>query len=191
VKDSISVIPLDSARLCARILERESAAEAELIDRFLPRVRTLVAIRTRDRDAVDDLGQEIMLEALCALRREMPRDPERLAAFVFGIARNRVNDHFRRESKLQTDDLSAAAAITDGILTREREMLDDARRGIEALDERDREVLDLSFSEGMEPSEIAHQLSIPAATVRQRKARAIKRLSERLSRRGDGGRLLR
>jgi RNA polymerase sigma factor (sigma-70 family) len=180
-------LAFDPGSLCARILKGDPAAEAELIDRFLPRVRAMVAIRTGDRDAAEDLGHEIMIEALCALRRETPREPAMLPAFVFGISRNLINGHVRTKIRHRNGDLSLAESIPAGnAIAREREMVDDARREIESLDAPDREVLDLSFSEGMEPAEIALRLRIPAATVRQRKARALKRLLERLSRKRPG-----
>ena len=173
----------DPAGLCARILKGDPAAEAELVERFLPRVRAMIAIRTNDRDARDDLGHEVMLAALSALRVEMPRNPEMLAGFVFGVARNVVNGDIRRRGRRRTEELSAARSIPgSGVSTREEEMLQDARREIERLDAVDREVLGLTLTEGLEPAEIAQRLSLPAATVRQRKARAIARLIERLSR---------
>jgi RNA polymerase sigma factor (sigma-70 family) len=148
----------------------------------------MVGVRTNDRGAIDDLGQSVMLAALCALRREMPRNPEILPSFIFGIARNLVNDYFRRLGRERTEDLSAAESIPDrDVLTREREMIQDARREIERLDSADREVLELTLTEGLEPNEIAERLGLPGATVRQRKSRAIARLIERLSRRRGSG----
>ncbi len=172
------------AELCARVLRGDAAAEAELVERFLPRVRTMVAVRTGDRNSIDDLSHEVILAALCSLRAEMPRNPEMLAGFIFGIARNIVNGHFRKVAREKTEELTAAESIPDrDVLTREREMIQDARREIERLDETDREVLGLTLTEGLEPSEIADRLGLPSATVRQRKSRAMARLMERLSRR--------
>ncbi len=173
----------DPAELCARILKGDATAEAELIERFLPRLRAMIAMRMNDRDAMDDLGNEVMLAALCALRDEMPRNPEMLAGFIFGIARNVVNGDIRRRSRRRTEELSAARSIPDSsAITRETEMIQDARREIERLDAADREVLGLTLTEGLEPAEIAERLGVPSATVRQRKSRAIGRLIERLSR---------
>jgi RNA polymerase sigma factor (sigma-70 family) len=143
----------------------------------------MVAVRTNEPGAVDDLAHEVMLAALCTLREQMPRNPETLPAFVFGIARNVVSSYFRRQRRDRTVELSAAESIPDrNVLNREREILQDARREIERLDPADREVLHMTLTEGLEPIEIAQRLGMPAATVRQRKARAIKRLIERLSR---------
>ncbi len=144
----------------------------------------MVSVRTNDRHAIDDLSQSVMLAALCALRQEMPRNPEILPSFIFGIARNLVNDHFRRLSRNRTEDLSTAESIADtNVVTREREMIEDARREIERLDFSDRQILELTLTEGLEPNEIAERLGLPGATVRQRKSRAMKKLIDRLSRR--------
>jgi RNA polymerase sigma factor (sigma-70 family) len=106
-----------------------------------------------------------------------------LAGFIFGIARNVVIGDIRRRSRRRTEELSAARSIPDSsAITRETEMIQDARREIERLDAADREVLGLTLTEGLEPAEIAERLGVPSATVRQRKSRAIGRLIERLSR---------
>jgi hypothetical protein len=51
----------DPAQICARILRSDPEAERELVERFLPRVRTMLALRTSNRDAAEELGQEVML----------------------------------------------------------------------------------------------------------------------------------
>jgi RNA polymerase sigma factor (sigma-70 family) len=175
----------DSAELCVRLLNGDSSAESEFVTRFLPRVRSMIAARTGDREATQDLGQQVMLNAICSLRQQMPRNPDLLGAFVFGVTRNIVNGYFRDQTRHRMEDLAATETITDSaVLSRERGMIEDARHEIEKLDPADRQVLRLTLSEGMEPAEIAVKLRIPAATVRQRKSRAIQRLKDRLSRGG-------
>jgi len=54
----------------------------------------MIAMRIANRDAAEELSQEVMIAALCSLREGKAREPERLAAF--GIARNLANDYIRR-----------------------------------------------------------------------------------------------
>jgi RNA polymerase sigma-70 factor (ECF subfamily) len=148
----------------------------------------MIGARVPNPAAVDDLAQEAILAALTSLRAQMPLNPENPGAYLYGVAKNVVNAHFRRQGRERTEELGLAESIPDhNVVTRERELVRDARREIERLDGADREVLDLTLIEGLEPTEIAARLGIAAATVRQRKSRAMKRLIERLSLRSRPG----
>ncbi len=166
----------DPAQLCTRILQSDPDAERELVERFLPRVRTMIAVRTSDRDAADELAQDVMLAALCALREGKAREPERLTAFLFGIARNLANDYIRRRSRDRCEQLTLAHDVAVSSRAAENERFEDARREIERLDSADREVLTLTLADGLEPAEIASKLGLSPDVVRQRKSRALKRL---------------
>jgi RNA polymerase sigma factor (sigma-70 family) len=177
----------DPAQICARILRSDPDAERELVERFLPRVRTMLALRTCDRDAADELGQEVMLAAICALREGKAREPERLTAFLFGIARNLANDYIRRRARDRSEPFSEAHDVAAPPYE-SSDRYDQARREIEQLDQMDRQVLSMTLADGLEPTEIAKRLGLSPETVRQRKSRALKRLLSRLnslSRRGQ------
>ena len=138
-------------------------------------MRTLIAICTADRYAAEEIAQKAMVEAICALHEGKAREPERLAGFLHGIARNLSNEYLRRRSLQRVKPVDAAgdAAVIDDA---ERARIDEARRGIERLEQLDRQVLKLSLADGLEPSAIAGKLGITAEGVRQRKSRALKRL---------------
>lgn len=170
----------DPVQLCERIRRSDREAERELIERFQPRVRTMLTVRTSDRDAAEEISQEVMMAALCALREGKAREPERLAAFVYGIARNLANDYVRRRTRERAEPLEAAGEVAAANDAEECERVAEARRGIERLEQLDREVLTLTLADGLEPSEIAGRLGISAEAVRQRKSRALKRLVAQL-----------
>ena len=85
--------------LAERIRGHEPSAEEELVRIFADRVRFFVLARTRDPEAARDLAQEVMLAVVRALRGEQLREPERLAGFVYGTARNLVNNYLRTRSR--------------------------------------------------------------------------------------------
>jgi RNA polymerase sigma-70 factor (ECF subfamily) len=162
----------------AGIAAGDAAAEAAFAAYFAPRVRAMLRARLRQADAVPDLTQDTLVAAILALRRGQLREPDRLPAFVHGVARNIVNNHLRgehRRSEAPLDDETAARL--PAIDTRE----DDERRGLvakglAAIAPADREVLQLTLVDGLHPREIAQRLSLSSDTVRQRKTRALKRL---------------
>jgi DNA-directed RNA polymerase specialized sigma24 family protein len=110
-------------RLVERIAAGEPAAEAELAERFDRRVRAMMAVRTRDRDAAQDLAQETLIAVLGALRQGQLREAERLPAFVHGTARNVLNNYFRRRQQ---------QPLAVRILARFREVVPSSRRLLRA-----------------------------------------------------------
>ena len=162
----------------AGIAAGDAAAEAAFAVYFAPRVRAMLRARLRQPDAVLDLSQDTLVASILALRKGQLREPDRLPAFVHGVARNIVNNHLRgehRRGEAPLDD--EIAARLPAIDARE----DDERRGLVAkglasIAPADREVLQLTLVDGLHPREIAQRLSLSSDTVRQRKTRALKRL---------------
>ena len=188
----MSSLPLsleEQAALVARLKVGDPDAEHQLVLLFRRRVQVMLEIRIRDREAARDLTQETMLAAVSALRDARLREPDRLAAFVYGIARNVANNYVRRRpgepvaAQLENEMLVADA---------EQEMLDRAQRALasralESLAKDDRDVLTLTLVDGLKPGEIATRLGLGVDVVRTRKSRALKRIIaeiERLSRTG-------
>jgi RNA polymerase sigma factor (sigma-70 family) len=174
----------DLARVAERIRDGDPSAEDELVRQFSDRVRMFVSMRTRDRELAHDLGQEIMMNVLTALRRGQLRDSERLAAFVFGTARNVVNNHFRtgrdeRFDPLPPEIASTAADQADEFEAAQRQSL--VRRALARVSRDDRVVLLLTLVDGLKPGEIAFQLGLTAEVVRARKSRALKRVVEQIT----------
>lgn len=174
----------DDERLVARIAAGDTAADAELAARFDARIRMMMAVRTRDREAARDLAQEAMIAALGALRKNQLRDPGRLAGFVYGIARNVLNNHFRqRQAQPVAVELTPESAWfvpEDDLESAERQRA--LRRGLTQLDAEDRAVLVMTLVDNLKPGEIARRLGLSAEVVRTRKSRALKRLTEHVQR---------
>jgi RNA polymerase sigma-70 factor (ECF subfamily) len=157
----------------------DSAAEEAFVARFLPLVRAMLITRARNPDIAQDLLQDVMLGAICALRKGQLRDPARLSWFVRGIARNHLNEHFRGKAR-QTASIEFPDRIPD--LSTQRDDAEMNRRetlalaGIERLDPTDKAILQLTLVDGMKPGKIAELLKLSSDVVRQRKLRATRRL---------------
>jgi RNA polymerase sigma-70 factor, ECF subfamily len=183
--DSAAIDPgqLDDAALARRIAGGDPRAEAELYRRLAPRVRFYGLRHLRDEHAAADLVQQVLLLTLERLRAGRLRRPEMLASFVLGTCRMTVLDlrrnHARRERLLETyaDDLPAGAAAAP--------RLDDERlrRCLDALPEREKTVLVLSFYDEQPAARVAAETGLSAANVRVIRHRAVKRLRDCL----DGG----
>jgi DNA-directed RNA polymerase specialized sigma subunit len=85
----------DNERLVRAIVAGDREAEKAFAERYLRPVKAMLLARSRNPDVAADLLQDVMIEAICALRRGQLREPAKLSSFVIAIARNRLNNHFR------------------------------------------------------------------------------------------------
>src|SRR6187200_1041658 len=87
---------VDDAALARRIIacapDRDRLAEAELCRRLGPRIRLYGLKHLRDKASAADLMQDVLVMVLQKLREGAVREPERVASFVLGTARQMVVD---------------------------------------------------------------------------------------------------
>jgi RNA polymerase sigma factor (sigma-70 family) len=192
--ESFSGQGLDPIAVCERIIQGDRVAETEFFIYYERRVRAFVAGRTRDRQMAEEVFQDIMVALLCTLREGRVREPEMLTAYVYGVARNQLMEHFRKRLRNRVEsipegmDFAAPHARHD-----ESERFHLAEREIAKLDHEDRRILSMTLVDGMKPGEIAITLRMTSEVVRQRKSRALKRLVAKLgfgSRSGTSLRLI-
>jgi len=176
-----ALTPEAQISLATRVCAGDGAAEDELALLFQKRVWLMVRSRVRDAETARDLSQEVLLAVVMALRQGKLREGARLAAFVYGTARNVVNGHFRAKPP-ECEPLLAetVACEADDVVQRvhERRVME---RLMKSLDATDRRILGLTLGEGLKPGEIAERLGLSPEVVRARKARAIKRAVEQMS----------
>jgi RNA polymerase sigma-70 factor, ECF subfamily len=166
--------------LAERIRHGDTSAETELVCEFTQRIFVMSLVRTHDRETAHELVQDVLMAVIGALRKGQLQDPDRLAAFVHGTARNLINNRLRNESQRPImealpEDLAQASAI---------EQLEDAERArlvhqaLERLGQDDRKILLMTLVEGHKPGEIAATLGLTPEVVRTRKLRAVKKLTD-------------
>jgi RNA polymerase sigma-70 factor, ECF subfamily len=176
--------PHQQRTLAERIRAGERSAEDELVHVFQDRIAFLVRMRTHDSGAAPDLTQEVMLAVVLALRDGQLREADRLAAFVYGTARNVINNYLRTRSRLPKEDLihdqHHPVAPSDSLENAERSAV--VRRALTSLDSTDRKILLLTLVNGLKPGEIATRIGLTSDVVRARKSRALKKMIERVKR---------
>jgi len=181
--------PLEAAqeneRLVRAIAAGDSEAERAFVMRYMRPIRAMLLARSRNPDLAADLRQDVLIEAICALRRGQLREPAKLTPFVIAIARNVLNNHFRTtgrqpESVELPDDLPDLSSANEAQEEQEREAL--AMQAISSLDPTDRSILQMTLVDGLKPGVIANRLNLNPDVVRQRKLRAIRRVTDLLRR---------
>ena len=159
----------------------EDAASPKGIDLELLRsgIRLMALRALGDPDTADEVAQETLARAVDVLR--CPGKTANLGAYVAGIARHVIADHFRAKGRLVSiDQVDPDALHTDSIdsltaLCSEDELAR-VRLAISDLSADDRELVRLCYFEGLTPTKIAERLGVPPERIRQRKLRALQRL---------------
>lgn len=155
----------------------DRAAEAELYRRMAPRIRLYGLRHLRDRDAADDLVQQVFITVLEALRAGRVREADRLTSFVLGTCRLTVLDirrNARRKESLPdrfgVDMLSPVPSIGPDL---DPEQLASC---VQRLKERERAVIVMSFYDEHTGADIARFLGVSDANVRVIRHRSIHQL---------------
>jgi RNA polymerase sigma-70 factor (ECF subfamily) len=158
----------------------------ELTDRFWKRLCIFAARRLRDRFAAEDVAQETLRRVLEALREHRVEKLEALPAFIFQTARN-VCMHYGRSARreegalvrfrggmqAQSGDESDPLVALVGEARREQ-----VRAALEQMPDDDRDLLRILYVDGLKSADIARRMGVDPGTLRVRKHRALKRLSE-------------
>ena len=165
-------------RLVARIRAGDLEAESEVLQHFTPRVYALLCARVRDRDTARDLLHDVLIALLRALRQGQVREPEKLAAFALGIARNTAQSFIREAGKRREALVTGEAPLTPLDLLENEERDRHISTALNRLDPLDREILRLTLVEGHKPGTICEMLQMSSDVVRQRKTRATRKTAE-------------
>jgi RNA polymerase sigma-70 factor (ECF subfamily) len=141
--------------------------------------------QTQDRDLAEELTASTCLRALERLDQFDP-DRGRLKDWTFGIARNFLRDHRRKQSRQPAHiDISDAAEYltTDEgfeLDYEQREAFLEVLSHVDRLNEREREIIALRYGAGLSNAEIAPMLKITSNHVAVTLGRAIAKLKEQI-----------
>jgi len=149
-------------------------AEAELCRRFAPRIELYGVRHLGDPERARDLVQMTLIGLLRAARERRIREGDKVAHFVLGTCRNtaiRLRDmDARLELKAPEDLPEIPVEMTEPLDLR------DLMHCLQVLEDRARQVVYLSFTEGKSAGEIAKRLSTTSGNVRVVRHRAVSAL---------------
>ncbi len=169
-------VGLSDADLAPRIAAGDREAEAEMCRRMGPRIRLYGLRHLRSPSAADDLVQHVLLKVLEALRTARLREPEKVAHFVLGTCRMTVLD-LRRSSQRQAELLMMFGEdLVPAPPPLPRHDEDQLARCVQALKERERSVVVMTFYDEQTVADTARFLGISEANVRVIRHRALQHL---------------
>ncbi|GAA4412026.1 RNA polymerase sigma factor [Nibrella viscosa] len=175
--------------------EEQDQQIGDVVRRERSRLRDFIRRRMPDPDAAEDVLQDVFFELTEAYRLTKPI--ERVASWLFAVARNKINDWYRRpktlsldqplptstdepdESLLLTDWLALASGGPEEELWRET-FLDALADALAELPADQREIFVRHELEGESFKAIAADLGVPVNTLLSRKHYAVVHLREQL-----------
>jgi RNA polymerase sigma-70 factor (ECF subfamily) len=151
----------------------DNAAGDELVARYWASVARFF------RSKIGDDGADLISQTFLALL-EHKGSIDNLKAYLFTVARRRLADHFRAQSRIVDLSVSSVIDVAAGPATElsRRRKTDRLRDGLQRIPIDDQIALELAYVEGLSTKEIAGVLEINENTVRSRLSRARDRLRE-------------
>ncbi len=177
---------LSDQRLMARIVEHDNQALEMLFARHAPIVLGLAVRMLRDLAPAEDVLQETFIR-VWTKASTYDEQKGKVSSWVYGIARNKCID-FMRKHKTGLEEIPVVGNPHPVIDTDEAafESLrrSQIRTAMEKLPEKQREVIELSYFEGLTRREISQAIGEPLGTVNTRARLGLKKLRTALQ---EGG----
>jgi len=188
---AVSQDVLSDEQLVEQARTGSSDAFCQLVVRYQDKIVSLVATRINDRDAAQDITQEVMIKAYRGLKSF--KAESKFYTWLYRIAINTTSS-YRRKERRRPATLSFGAGESD-----DRPSLDPAdpsegpsnraevhedqdllRAAVANLEEDFQQALVLRDFQGLAYEEIAEILQVPVGSVKSRIHRARKKLAESL-----------
>ena len=174
---------VDELALIERCRAGDDAAFGELVRAYKDLVYGLIYRLAPDRNAVDDLAQEVFLK----VHRGLPyfRGDARLSTWIYRIVANVCSEargRRRPEEPLERRDGSARpeSAAADGAFA-DVELRDRLEKAIARLPENYQVLIAAHYLQGVQYDALAEALGLPLGTVKTHLHRAKRRLRELMS----------
>jgi len=181
------MVELTDAQLSARAVGGDTAAYAELVDRYQILVRNVARSMVQDYQDAEDLAQETFIKAYNSLQGL--KDNEKFGPWLFTILRHTVLDFLRSERA----NVSLETLLEEGFEPRGEDAVEagsaalesheDDLRTLDALNslrEDYREVIVLKHVEGLSYKEIATRLNMSVSAVGEKLSRVRSLLKRRI-----------
>jgi len=162
--------------LLTKVAQKDSAAFQQLYDQFADRVYRYAFTILHDKHLAEEIAQETMVAVWKGAERFAGRS--KVSTWIFGIARNQAFTLLRKEKRAEKTPVAelVQADPSKHIIQREHMLT-----ALTELSNDHREVVYLTFYEGLSYSEISGVLGIPAGTVKSRMFHAKRKLAEALT----------
>lgn len=170
------------------IKNKDEVAYAALIERHKGVIWAFIRQRERDSAQAEDVLQKVFVRAYFHL--QSLRDPDAFGGFVFGIARNILREHLRRQQRALAKSSPSledwpeeapekgVSTLVASVEAGERSSL--IKSALSELDSTSSAVITLRYMDQLSYREIGHRLGLKTGTVSSLIHRGLKTLERRL-----------
>ena len=179
---------MEEEQLVRLAQEGSPAAFEELVTKYQPKVFSMALSFTRNREAADDLAQEIFLKAYLALPRFHGRSE--FGTWLYRISVNHIKDFLRKKGRAKEVSLDDVPEVSfsdrEQTEKAQEERETEARRTlvqrfVQSLPEKYRVIVTLRDIQGLAYEDISRILRLSPGTVDSRLHRARRMLRLRLA----------
>jgi len=177
----------------AQLLEQARRFDPDALralhNRLYEPIYRYVHYKVSDPQASEDLTSEVFLRVLEALKKGKmwKTTPD---AWIFGIARNVVADHYRKTSRRSEVALDERLAMPDEQSLTQRVIVaeehEELAQAISRLTDEQRDVVLLRFMEGLSTNDVAEIMGKKPGAIKGLQHRALRALAEAMGRTSGG-----
>lgn len=186
---SVSQMPSragNDAILMRRItLQADKSALRDIALHYGPRLKAFLMCRGEQSQTAEDIVQDVMILVWKKAAQFNP-DKGTLSSWLYRMTRNRWIDHKRKYGRLQPTAPDIMSVLSDAVVASADKDYDRVeastavRQHLAALPTQQKEILHLSFYEGLSHSQIATRTGLPLGTVKSRIRTSLKSLESGL-----------
>lgn len=177
------------------LLERAQQREAAALDRlyllYIDKIYRYIWLRVGDQALAEDLAMDVFLrlvEHIASFRIPSEQQVAIFSAWLFRVASNRINDHYRRQARsdryLASESPGLAANESDESALRRFDQLatqDELRQALATLNEDQRHVLTYRFVTDLSSAQTAKAMKKSESAIKALQHRALENLRRALS----------
>lgn len=160
-------------------VDRDANAFQSLFLTYYPRVKAMLLRQGANNEVAEEIAQDTMF-TIWQKSQQFSCDRGSISAWIYSIARNLRIDRVRKQAVWQRcyQELEAMEQVREAI---DATQSDGQERGkiemvLGGLPYNQRQIIELSFIEGLSQSEIARKLNLPLGTVKSRMRLAFEKL---------------
>jgi RNA polymerase sigma-70 factor, ECF subfamily len=143
---------------------------------FQNELKSFVLKRVKDKALAEDIVHDVFLKVHSKISQL--KDSEKMVSWIYQIARNTINDHFRKDQKLavaipEVEQESDTNALNECVAQCLKEM-------VTTLPDKYREAFELAELKNVSQTELAQQLNISYSGAKSRVQRARQMLRQKM-----------
>jgi RNA polymerase sigma-70 factor (ECF subfamily) len=169
--------------LLAQARKLDMDALAQIHDLYYEPIFRYVAFRVSDRQAAEDLTNDVFTRFLTAVRERRAPD-NTLRGWLYGVATNVVRGYYRKRYRavhVELDELIESPEIGPDEMAEAALTRADLRRAVAGLTEEQQNVIALRFGYELPIQEVARTMGKTEGAIKQLQARAIAALARKMS----------